>query len=631
MILASGEAYGFFSTAFGRDSFDGVGGIMDSIFNRGNACPNASWNGQFISFCPGTTSDDVTVHEWGHAYTQYTHDLIYQWQSGALNESYSDIWGETVDIMNGRQTDTPSTIRLRIAAAHPQHCHHPLQLMLLLQSQAKNQAGTLLSVHRASTLRMTLFWQMTAWRHQAPATDCCAGPSFDCAPNSWANAAAIAGKIALVDRGTCGFEIKARNAQANGAVGVIVANNTAGIINMAGDALPDPTIPSLSILQTDGNAIKGQLAIPTTVNATMARGATGTDNSLRWLMGEDATAFGRALRDMWNPTCYGNPGKVTDTQYFCGTGDNGGVHLNSGVPNHAYALIVDGGTYNGQTITGLGFTKAAHIYYRAMAVYQGPASNFADHEVSIIQSAEDLIGMNLPDLATGVPSGQIITTADVTEVEQAMQAVEMSTSPTQCNFQPILAKNPPALCAPGGKLKVRFKDTFEDVVLSNSLWSVSHEAVTPADFTDRDWVIVSELPDNRAGKGFFGVNPNIGTCGPGGDESGVLHLTSPLITIPSSASAPRISFDHWIATGIGWDGGNVKVSVNNGPWQNVRRLTLFTIPTTSCCNLLRVTPTPSLDNPHSRVPIKVRLADRGDVPSLTLLGTLVQMIRSEYV
>ena len=31
---------------------------MDSIFNRGNACPNASWNGTFISFCPGLTTDE---------------------------------------------------------------------------------------------------------------------------------------------------------------------------------------------------------------------------------------------------------------------------------------------------------------------------------------------------------------------------------------------------------------------------------------------------------------------------------------------------------------------------------------------------------------------------------------------
>jgi hypothetical protein len=84
---------------------------MDAIFNRGYQCPNASWNGTFISFCPGTTTDDITAHEWGHAYTQYTDNLIYAWQPGALNESYSDIWGETVDRINGRGTDSPFLTR----------------------------------------------------------------------------------------------------------------------------------------------------------------------------------------------------------------------------------------------------------------------------------------------------------------------------------------------------------------------------------------------------------------------------------------------------------------------------------------------------------------------------------------
>ena len=60
MIAASKETYDLFKNAFGRDSFDGAGATMDSIFNRGNACPNASWNGTFISFCPGLTTDDVT-------------------------------------------------------------------------------------------------------------------------------------------------------------------------------------------------------------------------------------------------------------------------------------------------------------------------------------------------------------------------------------------------------------------------------------------------------------------------------------------------------------------------------------------------------------------------------------------
>ena len=102
MIIASKETYDLYNNGFSRDSIDGAGAMMDSIFNRGYGCPNASWNGTFISFCPGFTTDDVTSHEWSHAYTQYTHNLIYQWQPGALNEAYSDIFGETVDRINGR-------------------------------------------------------------------------------------------------------------------------------------------------------------------------------------------------------------------------------------------------------------------------------------------------------------------------------------------------------------------------------------------------------------------------------------------------------------------------------------------------------------------------------------------------
>ena len=47
----------------------------------------------------------------------------------------------------------------------------------------------------------------------------------------------------------------------------------------------------------------------------------------------------------------------------------------------------------------------------------------------------------------------------------------------------------------------------------------------------------------------------------------MLHLDSPVITVPNSGTAPRIAFDHWVATEAGWDGGNVKISVNGGAWQ----------------------------------------------------------------
>src|SRR6266508_2793619 len=591
MILASKETYDFYSNAFGRDSFDGAGATMDSIFNRGYSCPNASWNGVFISFCPGLTTDDVTGHEWTHAYTQYTHNLIYQWQPGARNEAYSDIFGETVDRINGRGGDTPN---------NPRTAGNCSTFTPLPPTVTINTPPAIAGVKGAGTAAFGP-QSFTVTNDVILADDgvgvtndgCCASPSFVCAPNSWPNAAAIAGKFAFVDRGTCGFAVKVKNAQVNGAVGVIVGNNQGGttIVNMAG-ADPTITIPALSVSQNNGTAIKTQL-VSTTVNATLARGAFGTDNSVRWLLGEDDTAVGLtgALRDMWTPACYNNPGKVVDPLYSCGTGDSGGVHNNSGVPNHAYALVVDGGTYNGHTVTGIGLTKAAHIYFRAMSVYQGPASDFADHADALDQSCSDLIGVNLPSLTTGAPSGQVLTASDCAQVAEAAAAVELRTPPTFCNFPPLLAQNHPPLCAVGEKVKKIFKDDFDGDDLdedddddAGARWTGSHTALT-ADFTPREWEVVSGLPDDRPGKAFFGPDPDIGTCAPGGDESAVLHLESPTIKIPSSVTAPMLTFDHWVATEPGWDGGNLKISVNGGPWAlvqpgdfvyNVYNRTLFT-------------------------------------------------------
>jgi Zn-dependent metalloprotease len=554
MIIASEETYNFFDESFGRDSFDGAGATMDAIFNRGGVgqCPNASWNGTFISFCPGLTTDDVTAHEWGHAYTQYTHNLIYAWQPGALNESYSDIWGETVDRINNRDDiGNSATDPLRTGAST---CTiHTQQPPVITVNAPAAIAGPKLAGTAAFGPAVFDLTENVVVVNDG------VGVGVDGCETPFVNAAAVAGKIALVDRGVCGFVVKAKNAQVNGAIGVIVGNNTTGIINMGG---VDPTvvIPSLSIGQADATAIKAQVG---TVNATMTRIAgTGTDASTRWLLGEDDTAAGLtgALRDMYAPPCYFNPAKVSDAFYGCGAADNGGVHNNSGVPNHAFALIVDGGTYNGQTISGIGLTKAAHVYFRAASVYQHSATSFAEHADAIEQSAADLLGVNLPDLTTGAPSGQIINSSDITEIEQAMLAVEMRTPPSQCNFQPLLAQSPPALCTTGNATQL-----FHDGFNNDSHWSMSHEGTTP-DFTERDWVLSADLPDERSGKALFGPNPDIGTCAPGGDETAVLHADSKKITIPASVSNPRLTFVHWVATEAGWDGGNVKISVNDGPW-----------------------------------------------------------------
>ena len=75
------------------------------------------------------------------------------------------------------------------------------------------------------------------------------------------NGAEVAGKIALIDRGTCTFVTKVRHAQTAGAIGVIVVNNVAGPpIGMADDgAGSDITIPSVMISQADGDVIKAEL------------------------------------------------------------------------------------------------------------------------------------------------------------------------------------------------------------------------------------------------------------------------------------------------------------------------------------------------------------------------------------
>ena len=547
MILASGETYNLFFEAFGRDSFDGAGGIMDSIFNRGYNCPNASWNGTFISFCPGLTTDDVTGHEWTHAYTQYTHGLIYAWQSGALNESYSDIYGEVVDRINGRDAvDRP--VGPRTADACSIYGGTPPPTLVVTGGPAAGSYESRASVNeppRPFTI--------------GPTPMALAIPPSACTPVT-----GVSGQIAIIDwtlnpDGTneCGSVVRATNAFNAGAAGIIFVAPASGILNLGSI----PQIASVQVTNADGQTIKAGLP----ASATISLGV-GTDDSERWLIGEDDTAVGLSgpLRDMWNPRCFGNPGKVSDTfEYVCSTADQGGVHTNSGIPNHAFALIVDGGTYNGQTISGIGLTKAAHIYFRAMDVYQHPSTDFPDHADSIEQSCTDLIGVNLAGLLTGDPSGEIISSADCGSVEKAVLAVELRTPPVQCNFQPILDPNPPARCPSSCTEVPVFSDDFET---GSEGWEVSHVAVTPADFTDRDWVLTSTLPGDRPGTAFFAPNPNIGTCGPGGDESGVLYLESPAIVVPAFAPKPLLTFDHYVATEAGWDGGNLKISVNGGAY-----------------------------------------------------------------
>lgn len=88
------------------------------------------------------------------------------------------------------------------------------------------------------------------------------GPSATDGCTAFSNAASIDGNIALIDRGTCTFVTKGRNAQNAGAIGVIVADNRKDTCLPPGMAGSDAeiTIPVISITQDQGNAFDAQLA-----------------------------------------------------------------------------------------------------------------------------------------------------------------------------------------------------------------------------------------------------------------------------------------------------------------------------------------------------------------------------------
>lgn len=88
-----------------------------------------------------------------------------------------------------------------------------------------------------------------------------AEPTLGC--EALVNAGEIAGRIAVVDRGSCFFTEKAKNAQNAGAVAVLVVNNLPqGLPPMGGDD-PTVTIPAVGISQADGTLIKNALGINT--------------------------------------------------------------------------------------------------------------------------------------------------------------------------------------------------------------------------------------------------------------------------------------------------------------------------------------------------------------------------------
>ncbi|MCB9497668.1 MAG: S8 family serine peptidase [Fibrobacteria bacterium] len=225
------------STVLGRNSWNDVGSLLQATVHVGTSYVNAYWDGSTLNFGDGNGVDaapltvlDVVAHEFGHAITQSTSDLVYSYESGALNESYSDIMGVLVEF-------------------HSQ---------------------------------------------------------------------------------------------------------------------PD-----------------GRIAYP-------GRTASAGD----WLMGEDCWLSDVALRDLRDPQRYGQPSYYLGTNWYTGSSDNGGVHTNSGVQNHAFYLLSEGGsgTNDGHpyAVTALGIEAAGRVAMYANMYLLTSGSNYQDSRDAWIQAASVL-------------------------------------------------------------------------------------------------------------------------------------------------------------------------------------------------------------------------------------------------
>jgi Zn-dependent metalloprotease len=108
----SGATYDLYFTVFGRNSIDERGMRLDSTVHYGRKYDNAFWNGQQMVYGDGdgelfnrfTIAIDVIGHELTHGVTEYEAGLEYQDQPGALNESFSDVFGSLVKQYKRRQT-----------------------------------------------------------------------------------------------------------------------------------------------------------------------------------------------------------------------------------------------------------------------------------------------------------------------------------------------------------------------------------------------------------------------------------------------------------------------------------------------------------------------------------------------
>jgi Zn-dependent metalloprotease len=273
-----------------------------------------------------------------------------------------------------------------------------------------------------------------------------------------------------------------------------------------------------------------------------------------WLIGEDLPPTVGVLRNMADPTQFGEPDRMTSPHYAGEShdedpdspDDSGGVHANSGVGNKAAYLMTAPGTrtFNGVTVTGLGIDKAAQIYYRTMHLLTAGA-DYVDLAAALDQACENL--------ATAAVAG--IVAADCVQVRNATAAVEMTAQPLSPSAQAPDA----ARCPSGATPAVDAADDF-DGNPEHPTWTVTSDSgdgftYVPVYAHSGRWALVGLTGFDEA------IPKNTATWAP--------------FSVPAGRStylwfAQSFMFD--TRSGQHYDGGRVEYRVDEGAWTDAAPL-----------------------------------------------------------
>lgn len=383
----SGAIYDYYLSRFNRDGINGTGGVLISTVRRLDAAGNAFWNGTQMIYGNGNVTEDIAGHELAHGVTDHESSLFYYYESGAINESMSDVFGELFDL----GYSSPS-----LGADLP-----------------------------------------------------------------------------------------------------------------ANDEVAD-----------------------------------------RWLIGE-GSAIG-VIRDMEHPPNHADPDQVSDAAFVTAetnldpsSGDAGGVHTNSGVNNKATFLLTDGGLFNGRTVTALGATKVARLYYEVNSNLLNSASDYQDLGAAMRQACSTLAGAGTDGF----------TAADCTEVNDAVVATEMDLTPATA------AAPAAAVCPTPGEVPTNaYFDDFETA--PNGTWTVTQTVASTAFYPQNPNPHFDTTYARSGSKNLWILNRS------GASDSKIAMASS--LTIPAGAML-HFNHAHGFKSTLGefYDGGVVEYSTNGGgTWTN---------------------------------------------------------------